>query len=279
MAATRPRAGVLGVTDTRTTRSVLVTGASAGLGASIALACAKRGWRLALGARRVERLEDVARQARELGAEVHAGPLDVGNEDSVERFFEQSEAALGVADVIVNNAGVSTPGLLHERDTAGIRREVETNLLGLLFVSRRAIKALVDAEKRGDLVFIGSDSATNPRPGQVPYSATKGALEVLCTSLGRELEGTGIRAVRLRLGPAVSEFAAEWDLSPEVLEARTEYFRRFGLRDARHYGSLMPAEEVAEALIFAVTRPPGVVMDTIDMYPEAPIGSGVTELR
>jgi NADP-dependent 3-hydroxy acid dehydrogenase YdfG len=267
------------MTDTRTQRTLLITGASAGLGASIALASAKRGFRLALGARRADRLDEVAQQARKLGAEVYAGPLDVGDADSVEHFFEQSEAALGVADVIVNNAGISTPGLLHERDTAGIRREVETNLLGLLFISRRGIKALVEAGLRGDIVFMGSDSATNPRPGQVPYSATKGALETLCTSLARELEGTGIRAVRLRLGPAVSEFAAEWDLSPDVLEARTAYFRRFGLRDARHYGSLLPAEEVAEALLFAVTRPPGVVMDTIEMYPEAPPGSGVTGFR
>ena len=266
------------MTDERAGRTALITGASAGLGESIALACAKEGWRLALGARRLDRLEDVARRARGFGAEVYAGPLDVGKEDSVEGFFRNSEAAVGLADVIVNNAGLSKPGLLHERDPAGIRLEVETNLLGLLFVARRAIRALVENEKRGDIVFMGSDASTNPRPGQVTYSATKGGLEILCTSLARELEGTGVRVARMRLGPAVSEFAAEWDLSPEALEARTEYFRRFGLRDARHYGSLMPAEEVARALIFAVTRPPGVVMDTIDMYPEAPMGSGITEL-
>ena len=260
-------------------RTALITGASAGLGETIALACAQEGWRVALGARRADRLEDVARRARELGAEVYAGPLDVGDADSVERFFAESEAALGVADVVVNNAGISKPGLLHQRDPADIRREVETNLLGLLLVARRGIASLVDHERRGDLVFMGSDASSNPRPGQVTYSATKGGLEILCTSLARELEGTGIRVVRLRLGPAVSEFAAKWDLSPEVLEERTDYFRRFGLRDARHYGSLMPAEEVASALIFAVTRPPGVVMDTIDMYPEAPLGNAKKELR
>ena len=260
-------------------RTAVITGASAGLGESIALACAKKGWHLALGARRLDRVQDVARRARELGAQVYAGPLDVSKADSVEAFFQESENTVGTADVIVNNAGLSKPGLLHERDTADIRYEVETNLLGLLFVARRGIRGLIDAGRRGDLVFMGSDASTNPRPGQVTYSATKGGLEILCTSLARELEGTGVRVVRLRLGPAVSEFASEWDLSPEVLEARTQYFRRFGLRDARHYGSLMPAEEVAQALIFAVTRPPGVVMDTIDMYPEAPIGSGPGEFR
>ncbi|MEE2665580.1 MAG: SDR family NAD(P)-dependent oxidoreductase [Myxococcota bacterium] len=263
----------------RAPRRALITGASAGLGEAVALACASEGWQLALGARRQDRLDDVARRAREAGAEVYAGPLDVGDEDSVERFFEASEAAIGVADVIVNNAGLSKPGLLHERAAADIRSEVETNLLGLLFVTRRGVAALVEHEMRGDVVFMGSDAATNPRPGQATYSATKGALEVLCTSLARELEGTGVRVTRLRLGPTVSEFAAEWDLSPEVLERRTEYFRRFGLRDARHYGSLMPAEEVARAILFAVERPPGVVIDTIDMYPEAPMGTAITRLR
>jgi NADP-dependent 3-hydroxy acid dehydrogenase YdfG len=260
-------------------RTALITGASAGLGEAIAIACAEQGWRLALGARRQDRLEDVARRAREAGAEVYAGPLDVGREESVEQFFSASEAAVGVADVIVNNAGLSKPGLLHERDPAALRLEVETNLLGPLLVTRRGVAALIARGERGDVVFMGSDAASNPRPGQVAYSATKGGLETLCTSLARELEGTGVRVSRLRLGPTVSEFASEWDLSPEVLEERTAYFRRFGLRDARHYGSLMPSEEVARAVLFCVTQPPGVVLDTIDMYPEAPVGSGVDRLR
>ena len=260
-------------------RIVLITGASAGLGEALALACAQKGWRLALGARRLDRLEAVAKRAREAGAVVHAGALDVTDEHSVERFFAESEAALGVADVIVNNAGLSKPGLLHESNTADLRREVETNLLGVLFVTRRGVAALVENGKRGDVVFVGSDAATLPRPGQATYSATKGALETLCTSLSRELEGTGVRIIRLRLGPAMSEFAAEWDLSPEALEMRTELFRRFGLRDARHLGNVMPAAEVADAILFAVGRRPGVVVDTIDMYPEAPLGNAVKGLR
>jgi len=260
-------------------RSVLITGASAGLGEAIALGCARPGWRLALGARRLERLEAVARRARQSGAEVFAGPLDVTDADSVESFFSRSEAALGVADVIVNNAGASTPGLLHERTAEEIRAELDVNLLGVLYVTRRGVAALVERGMRGDVVFMGSDSSLNPRPGQAVYSATKGALEALCTSLSRELEGTGVRMIRLRLGPAQSEFWLGWDLSPEVLERRTEFFRRFGLRDARHYGNVMPAEQVAEALIFAISRPPGVVIDTIDLYPEAPLGNAMRGLR
>jgi NADP-dependent 3-hydroxy acid dehydrogenase YdfG len=260
-------------------RTVLITGASAGLGECLALACARKGWRLALGARRVDRLEAVAQRVREEGVEIYAGPLDVGDEKSVERFFGESEAVVGIADVVVNNAGHSTPGLLHESTTADIRREVETNLLGTLFVTRRGVAALVDSGRRGDVVFMGSDAALYPRPGQATYSATKAALEALCTSLSRELEGTGVRMIKLRLGPTLSEFANDWDLSPDALEARTELFRRFGLRDARHFGTVMQPEDVVEAILFAVGRPPGVLVDTIDMYPEAPLGNAVKGLR
>jgi len=83
-------------------RTVLITGASAGLGEALALACAARGWRLALGARRVDRLESVVRRARQAGATVYAAALAVRREDSVEHFFAESEAALGVADVVVD---------------------------------------------------------------------------------------------------------------------------------------------------------------------------------
>ncbi|MCH2170577.1 SDR family NAD(P)-dependent oxidoreductase [Myxococcota bacterium] len=259
--------------------TVLITGASAGLGAAVALECAKHGWRLALGARREDRLAELADAARDLGAEVYAGPLDVTDESSIEHFFDAAEASVGCADVIVNNAGSSRPGLLHEMDPRQIRLEVETNLLGVLLVTRRAVAALVERGLPGDVVFMGSDAATNPRPGQATYSATKAGLEGLQTSLSRELEGTGVRMIKLRIGPTMSEFAAGWDNSPDALEARTELFRRFGLRDARHLGNAMGSEHVAEAIVYAVTRPRGVVVDTIDIHPAAPLGGAVKGLR
>src|SRR5215468_10430670 len=89
-------------------RTALITGASSGLGAAVALEMAAQGWKIAIGARREDRLAQTAEQARERGAvAVHAGPLDVTDDASVERFFEASEKALGPADVIVNNAGAS----------------------------------------------------------------------------------------------------------------------------------------------------------------------------
>ena len=183
-------------------RSAIVTGSSAGLGAAIALEMARQGWRVSLGARRVDRLEKVAAEAAALGGTPFAHPLDVTDVDSIERFFRASEAAQGVADVVVNNAGGSRPGELSEQDPQWLRQEVETNLLGPLLVTRRALIPMKADALAGDIVFMSSDSVRNPRPMQVAYGATKAALENLSDGLSLELEGTGIRCTKIRIGPA-----------------------------------------------------------------------------
>jgi NADP-dependent 3-hydroxy acid dehydrogenase YdfG len=253
-------------------RTALVTGASSGLGAAIALQMAGLGWKLAIGARRTDRLRELAEKARAEGAPaVHAGELDVTDDASVERFFEASERALGVADVIVNNAGASRFHWLEQTDTRWLRSEVETNLIGPMLVTHRALTPLLAAGAPGDVVMVSSDAARRPRPGQLAYGASKAGLENYAEALGMALEGTGVRVIKLRLGPALSEFAMSWDLSPEVMHKRTEYWASFGLRDARlaaqgNLGILMP-DDVARAVVHAVTQPRHVLIDTIEFQP------------
>lgn len=256
-------------------RTALITGASSGLGAALALEMAARGWKLAIGARREDRLAQTAEQARERGAAaVYAGPLDVTADASVERFFAASENALGPADVIVNNAGASRFHWLEETDTRWLRSEIETNLIGPMLVTHRALAPLLAAGMPGDVVMVSSDAARRPRPGQLAYGASKAGLENYAEALGLSLEGTGIRVIRLRLGPAFSEFAFAWDLTPETMQKRTEHWASFGLRDARmlaagNLGILAP-EDVAREVVYAVTRPRHVLIDTIELQPAVP---------
>ena len=256
-------------------RTAVITGASSGLGAAIALEMAARGWRLAIGARRRERLAQTAEAARTQGAaEVYAGDLDVTDDGSVERFFAASERAVGVADVIVNNAGVSRFHWLEETDTRWLRREVETNLLGPMVVTHRALAPLLAAHMEADVVMLSSDAARRPRPGQLAYGASKAGLENYAQALGLALEGTGIRVITLRLGPALSEFAMEWDMAPEALAQRTQHWAAFGLRDARMLAqenlSILTPEEVARAVVHAVTQPRQVLIETIELQPAVP---------
>ena len=205
-------------------RIAIVTGASAGFGSAIAFEMAS--WagrsRSARGARTGWRRS--RSRPRRGAADVYAGPLDVSDDGSVERFFEASEKALGIADVIVNNAGASRFHWIEQTDTRWLRKEVETNLIGLMLVTHRALVLLLAREIPGDVVMVSSDAVRRPRPGQPAYGASKAGLENYADALGASLEGTGVRVIKLRVGPALSEFASGWDMSPDLLKARTEYW-------------------------------------------------------
>lgn len=256
-------------------RTALITGASAGLGAAIAIEMAAQGWKIAIGARRQDRLAETAEKARSAGAaEVYAGALDVTDEASIERFFDASESALGTADVIVNNAGTSRFHWLRETDSHWLRTEVETNLIGPMLVTQRALAPLLTEGTAGDVVMMSSDASRRPRAGQLAYGASKAGLENYADALGMALEGTGVRVIKLRLGPAISEFGTNLDLTPEAIKARTDYWAQFGLRDARmmiqgNFGILMP-DDVAREVVHAVTRPRHMLFDTIELQPAVP---------
>ena len=246
-------------------RTVIVTGASSGVGAAIAAAFGALGWRVAIGARRSERLAETAVAIESAGGRAFAHALDVTSPDSIDAFFAASESALGTADVVVNNAGVGIPGRIHELAVAELEREIATNLLGPLLVTRRALPAMLE-KRLGDVVFVSSMNAVAPRPFQVGYTAAKAGVEGLAQALRMDLEGTGVRTVILRLGPTMSEFGLAWDST--VLLGVIESWQRWGFM--RHT-AMLDAARVAEAVVAAVTAPRGVQFDVIQVNPEAPV--------
>lgn len=246
-------------------RTAVVTGASSGLGVAMAEALGELGWRVAVGARRVERLADTSKRVEAAGGEALHCALDVADPTSVDAFFTRVEDAFGVVDVVVNNAGLSIPGHAWEIAPEDLAHEVSVNLLGPMYVTRRAIPGMI-AKRRGDVVFVTSDAATHPRPQQSTYTATKAGLEGYSRALAMELEGTGVRSTIVRPGPAASEYASSWD--PQKIADLVAYWPHFGLQ--RHFG-VMPSEAVARAVKLAVTTPPGVMLDTIEVQPEAPL--------
>ncbi|MEN8181523.1 MAG: SDR family NAD(P)-dependent oxidoreductase [Myxococcota bacterium] len=248
-----------------TSRVCLVTGASAGIGAAIARGFAELGWPVAIGARRPERLEKVGAELEAGGARVLLQSLDVSKRASLDAFFEAAEKRLGPVDVLVNNAGLCVPGLLHEVAPEDLEFEVATNLVGPLLLARRAVASMRATGRRGDLVFVSSENAIRPRPYQVAYTATKSGLEGLARSLRMELEGTGIRSTIVRPGPTGTEFGRDWD--PGVLQRLLESWRYWGVQ--RHL-RWMPPESVARAVLGAVTAPPGTHLDEIQLMPEGP---------
>lgn len=246
-------------------RPAVVSGASSGIGAATAAALAAAGHPVALGARRTDRLEEVAAAIRAGGGEAVALPLDVTDEASVAAFAEAATRELGEIEVVVSNAGAVAPGVVHEVDSRRFGHEIDVNLLG----PHRLVHALVPGmvrRRRGDVVFVSSDVAVRARPFMAAYAAGKWGLEGMAHALQMELEGTGVRASLVRPGPTRSEMGGDWD-DAAAGEVLTQWVR-FGL--ARHPHFLRP-EAIANAIVSVVSAPRGVHLNLVEVTPEAPI--------
>jgi NADP-dependent 3-hydroxy acid dehydrogenase YdfG len=137
-----------------------------------------------------------------------------------------------------------------------------------MLVARRALPAML-ARRRGDLVFISSMNVVEPRPFQLGYTAAKAGLEGMVQVLRRDLEGTGVRATIVRPGATRSEFGFGWQ--PDILVRVLDSWKEWGFM--RHM-DMMDAEQVAVAVVAAVTAPPGLHMDVIQVNPERRVAGG-----
>jgi len=246
-------------------RTAIVTGATAGIGLATAEALAHLGWRVAIGARRADRLDAAIAKIQQAGGEGFGHVLDVTDADSVDAFVGAVEKALGPADVLVNNAAGAHPGRLHELPVEAIRSAVESSLLGSLFMTRRVLPSLLE-RKAGDVVFVSSRAAATPWPRHAPYGAAKAGVENAAAALRAELEGTGVRTTVVRVGDTITEFGATW--TPEEF-AHVGYWVERGLVK----GGVMQAGQVAAAVVSAVTAPAGVSLETIVVNADPPVRS------
>lgn len=246
-------------------RPAVITGASSGIGAATALTFAAAGYPVALGARRVDKLDELAATIRESGGEVATASLDVTDADSVKAFAAEVEGALGEIETVVSNAGAVAPGTIHEVDSERFARELDLNVMGAHRLVRAFVPAMVE-RRRGDVVFVSSDVAVRARPFMSSYAAGKWGLEGMAHAMQMELEGTGVRASIVRPGPTWSEMGTDWDVD-EAAHVLNEWVR-FGL--ARHPHFMKP-QALADAIAYVVGSPRGVHVNLIEVNPEAPI--------
>jgi NAD(P)-dependent dehydrogenase (short-subunit alcohol dehydrogenase family) len=246
-------------------RRALVTGASSGIGRAIAVALGALGWRVALGARRVDALEETAALVRDAGGEPFVHPLDVVDGGSIDEFVGAATRALGPVDVLVNNAGTALPGAIEEMADEVHARIIATNLLGPILITKRVVADLLQRGVPGDIVFISSDATRHPRPHLLTYGASKAGLEAVAHTLALEVEGSGIRTTIVRVGPTLTGFGEGWD--PEQFESLIPRWQRFGIQ--RHWNTLQPSD-VAAAVVAAVTMPPHAHLPEIEVQPICP---------
>ena len=183
--------------------AVFITGASSGIGAALAREFAGEGADVALAARRVDRLEALASEIGKTGRRAIVIACDVTRDGDLERAAGQARAALGKLDVVVANAGFGVTGKLETLSLDDYRRQLETNVFGVL----RTIYATLDDLKktRGRLVLIGSVSGHVAVPGSSAYSMSKFAVHGLAASVGHELASHGVAVTLISPGFVESE--------------------------------------------------------------------------
>ena len=232
-----------------TTRTAVITGASAGIGAATAARLADDGFDVVLGARRIDKLEEVAERCGGRALE-----LDVTDGSSIENFASQ----VGNVDVLVNNAGLAL-GLTPLESIPDEELVVmwETNVLGLVRVTRELIPKL-EASGNGHIVNLGSTAAYETYPGGGGYTASKHAVKAITHTLRLDLLGRPIRVTMV---------------SPGLVETEFSVVRFRGDRDKakKPYEGMQPlvAEDIADCIAWAVTRPPHVNIDEIVLRPLA----------
>jgi uncharacterized protein len=194
-------------------RRVLLTGASSGIGSELAREMAGRGDRLAIAARRRDRLEALA---EELTPRPLVFEVDLGERGAAERLGEEAQEALGGIDVLVNNAGGGVGGriaTLGDRDEA--REAFEVNYWSPLALVRTVVPAMIERGS-GVVVNVTSVAQVNTWPGFGAYAATKGALGVATETLRLELIGTGVHVLEAVPGPVDTAVQGETRLAPGI---------------------------------------------------------------
>jgi 3-hydroxy acid dehydrogenase/malonic semialdehyde reductase len=238
---------------------VFVTGASAGIGQACALAFAREGAKLLLCARRKDRLSDLANEIRDTyRSDCHFFQLDVRNQKDVETAVKTLPEPWKKIDILVNNAGLSR-GLnkIHEGDLTDWEEMIDTNIKGLLYVSRVVIPGMVERGS-GHIVNIGSIAGHEAYPGGNVYCATKHAVDAITKGMQIDLVNTPLRVSTVDPGMVDTEF------SIVRFHGDTE-------RAGNVYNGLTPlsGDDIAEAVIFCVSRPQHVNINQLRIMPSA----------
>lgn len=238
-------------------QTVFITGASAGIGLACAHAFAAAGARLLLAARRDEKLQGLSERLRgEFGAHVFTITLDVRSADAVREAVASLPEEWSQIDILLNNAGLSR-GLdpVQRGDLNDWEEMIDTNVKGLLYVSRAILPGMVE-RKKGHVINIGSIAGREVYPAGNVYCATKHAVRALTKGMQIDLNGTGVRVTSVDPGMVETEFS--------IVRFHGDAAKAEGV-----YRGMTPlsASDVADAILFCATRPPHVNVHELLLMP------------
>jgi 3-hydroxy acid dehydrogenase/malonic semialdehyde reductase len=246
------------------TKTVLITGTTSGIGEATAHLLAEQGFRIILNGRRLERLQQ---QANELtsryGCETYLMPVDVRNQEAVEEFIAALPEDWNSIDVLINNAGLAA-GLetIEEGNIDNWNRMIDTNVKGLLYVTKSMIPIL--KKSQGHIVNIGSIAGKEVYPNGNVYCGTKHMVDALNKAMRRELAEAGIKVSSVNPGAVETEFSIV-RLDGNIDKAKTVY---------NGFENLV-AQDIADAIWYVISRPRHVNINELIIMPTAQPAAGV----
>jgi clavulanate-9-aldehyde reducatase len=235
-------------------RVAAVTGASSGIGAATARALSRAGASVALAARRRDRLEALAEQL-EGPSSIH--DVDITDEQQARSFIDDAHAEHGGLHLLVNNAGLMLLGPANDADTSEWRRMIDVNLWGLLVCTHAALP-LIAQSGGGDIVNVSSVAGRRADAGAAVYNMTKFGVHAFSEALRQEALHVGVRVTVVAPGFVDTELQGH-NTNPVVQQAMA--------RTREQIGEILKPEDIAEAIIHAVTRPSHVCLNEVVVRP------------
>lgn len=237
-------------------KTVLITGASSGIGQACAERLSVLGCKLILIARRADRLKEVSDALIATGTRVHSAVLDVRDHAAVDGFVASLPADMANIDILINNAGcalgIETMTDAPLDDWEGM---IDTNVKGLLYFIRAVVPGML-GRGSGHVVNIGSTAGHNVYTGGVVYCATKHAVHAISKGLQLEVAGKGIRVTEIDPGMVETEFSIV-RFKGDVARAKKVY---------ENVEAPLNAMDIADAIVFALTRPAHVTIGQMLLY-------------
>ena len=269
-------------------KGVVITGGSSGIGRATAIALAAEGASVAIGGRKAGALKEVAGLISAKGARVISQAMDVREEKQVAALVDAAVKEFGSVDVMVNNAGVNFPSNIADGKVEEWREMLETNVLALLIGCREAIRVMKD-NGGGHIVNVSSVAARATGDSGQVYSATKFAVNAISDGLRQEVHDAGIRVTVVMPGGTLTNFgrtmpqevlnnaARALGLDPEAEGIRQgEYLPQEGVDRVlrEHPGAFLAADDIARAIVYAVSEPNSVQVDEVMVRPSIGLNLG-----
>ncbi len=242
-------------------RKILITGASSGIGEATAVAAVAEGASVALGARRKDRLDDLAGRIGEGGGKAVAVEADIGDEDQAKKLVEAARDELGGLDGLVNNAGVMLLGPIQGADTEEWRTMINVNLLGLLYCTNYALPIMRDGGG-GDIVNVSSVAGRIASLGAGVYNMTKWGVVGFSEALRQEGAHIGVRVTCVEPGFVDTELQGH-NTNPYVVEQIEK------MREAT--GDVLKAADIARAIVYALSQPRNTSVNEILIRPSTAV--------